>query len=298
MSKILLVEDSPTQALQIQMMLEELEHQVTAVTDGRSAVDALRSLPWDLVVTDLELPELNGLELVDLMKKEFPMIPAILVTAKGSEELAVKALRQGAAGYVPKSKLGDLMVETVEHVLGSTRSHHSYASLVERLDETEYRFTLTNDPTVIGPLVDFINQMVAGMRILKGAELVRLAMAIEHAILNGIYRGNLGLTRRELPVTDNGILSGLEPPEITVRRQSKPYADRRVRFHAYLSRQEVRITVDDDGPGFDTSLVPACSGPESLESEGGRGLVMMASFMDGLAFNTKGNSVTMVKRAS
>ena len=78
------------------MLLEEGHHDVMHVANGKLAIAVLESEPIELVVTDLEMPEMNGLELVEAMRSDFEHIPAVLVTARGSEELASKALRPSA----------------------------------------------------------------------------------------------------------------------------------------------------------------------------------------------------------
>ncbi len=297
MSKVLLVEDSPTQSLQIRLMLEQWEHHVTCCDDGEKALLCLAEETPDIVVTDMELPQLNGLQLVEAMKRDFPAIPAVLVTGKGSEELAVEALRRGAAAYVPKHRLAELLSDTIQHVLGTLKSDTSFAALIDCLQENSYRFRIPNDPLLINPLTNLLTQIVAGMRLLGATEMMRLCMAFEHALLNAIYRGNLELTRQDLPATDNGILQGVEPAIAQQRKLLSPYSERFVEVQMDVTLEEIRLIVRDEGRGFDTSCVPAASGPESLESESGRGLIIMTNFMDGIAFNTLGNEVTMVKRA-
>ncbi|MFG0255990.1 MAG: response regulator, partial [Rhodopirellula sp. JB053] len=109
MAKILLVEDSPTQAAQISMLLEAAEHEVVHANNGQCGIDELQRQSIDIVVTDLEMPELNGLQLVERMRDDFSHIPSILVTGHGSEELAAEALQLGAAGYVPKNRMSELL---------------------------------------------------------------------------------------------------------------------------------------------------------------------------------------------
>ena len=77
-----------------------------------------RGMP-DVVICDLQMPEMNGLELVEAVTREFPAIPVILMTARGSEEIAAEALRKGAASYVPKSRLADNLYDTVNRILAA-----------------------------------------------------------------------------------------------------------------------------------------------------------------------------------
>ena len=190
-----------------------------------------------------------------------------------------------------------MLGETLENVLGTLRTDESFAALIDCLEENEYRFCMANDPALIRPLTNLITQVTNGMSLFKGAENVRLAIAIQHALLNAMYRGNLELSRESVEVTDNGILFGNEPKIAKDRRNEEPYRDRCVHVSACINRNEVRIRIRDEGPGFDTSTVPAAADPETLVHETGRGLLIMSSFMDGLAFNKEGNEVTMIKLA-
>ncbi|MDG2222449.1 MAG: response regulator [Rubripirellula sp.] len=298
MAKVLLVEDSPTQAVEIRMLLEEGAHTVKHVGNGRQAIKALGQESLDLVVTGLEMPEMNGLELVEAMKVDFPHIPAVLVTAQGSEELASKALQTGAAGYVPKHHLQTMLNDTVIDVLGVIRTDASFSNLISTLQKNQFVFDLPSDAELISPLVGLMMQVIAGMELLSGSELVRIGVAIEHAMVNAMYRGNLELgpsvTPRHRALVYDGATSNL----IQQRQSSEPYQKRRVYVDATVTRDEIRISIRDEGKGFDTSSVPKPSDQKNLNDETGQGLVLMASFTDEMIFNDQGNEVTLVKRCS
>src|SRR5262245_2182044 len=73
---------------------------VEFAVNGREALDRIARARPDLVVTDLMMPEMDGLELLGNIRCKFPGLPVILMTSQGSEEVAVKALQLGAASYV------------------------------------------------------------------------------------------------------------------------------------------------------------------------------------------------------
>src|ERR1043166_2770438 len=115
--RILVVEDSPTQAEALRFLLEDSGFTVETASQGREALDVLGRSIADVVVTDLEMPLMNGLELVEAVREQFPSVPVVLVTAHGSETIASTALRKGAASYVPKSALEQDLVPTLENLL-------------------------------------------------------------------------------------------------------------------------------------------------------------------------------------
>ena len=297
MARVLLVEDSQTQAAEITMVLAEASHDVQHVENGRLGLRALEQDMLDVVVTDLEMPEMNGLELVEVMQKDFAHIPAILITSQGSQDLATKAMRNGAASYVPKEQMHSLLNDTIKDVLGVLRGDGSYAKLLAKLKKNAYVFELPNDGELISPLVNLIMQVVAGLEALGGSDLVRFGVAIEQAVLNAMYRGNLELTKNEAPSARAVIDNPEKYPKYQKRITTAPYKDRKVYVEALATKKGVRVVIRDEGSGFDTRIAPSGANSESMGSGMIRGLVLMASFVDKVQFNEKGNEVTLIKKA-
>ena len=86
--KVLVVDDSPTQQLQIQMLLENDGYQVLLAANGLEALEVIGKQMPDIVVTDLQMPEMNGLELVSEIKSRYPTLPVILSSGYTGEALA------------------------------------------------------------------------------------------------------------------------------------------------------------------------------------------------------------------
>ena len=116
--EILVVDDNPKDVLLVQEVLRDarLQLHLASAGNGREAMALLQKgeLVPDLILTDLRMPLMDGLELVERVRSDFPAIPIILMTAFGNEQVAMQALRKGAASYVPKKRLDEVLVETVE----------------------------------------------------------------------------------------------------------------------------------------------------------------------------------------
>src|SRR5215472_11905490 len=99
MVKILVVDDSAMDRHLAGKLLEKrgADWQVTYAEDGRQGLAALERERLDLIVSDMQMPELNGLELVTEVRARWPLVPVILMTAHGSEDVAIAALKKGAA---------------------------------------------------------------------------------------------------------------------------------------------------------------------------------------------------------
>lgn len=300
MSSILLVEDSPTQAMQLKLQLEAAGHTVVCCDDGTPALELLQNGTFELVITDLELPVLNGLQLIKQMKADFPQIPAVLITGQGSERLAAEALKHGATAYVPKSMVDDLLVGTVEDVVGIMRSDHHYSELIDCTVENRLVFELPNKPALLITAVDLITQLASGMQLLSGIERYRVSQALQHAAANALFRGNLELTRDQFPqAAVGGSDTDALPAIVRDRMSAKPFANRKVHFDARLMRDLIRVVIKDEGPGFDVKTSEARQqehdGAAVFSGELGRGLTVIHRFMDRVSFNAPGNEITMIK---
>ena len=109
------------------LLLESTSLEVAFADDGQAALAQLAKELPDIIVTDLHMPNVDGLHLVQAVRREFPSVPVVLITGQGSEDLAVQALKAGAASYVPKRSLSAELVPTVMQVLALARAREGVA---------------------------------------------------------------------------------------------------------------------------------------------------------------------------
>src|SRR5688500_14691956 len=134
MVKALVVDDSKVERLKIGGLLEQDDEiEVAYASDGKEALAKIEEWYPDIVITDLVMPEMDGLELVGEIRKRFPLVPVILSTSKGSEQTAVEALQRGAASYVPKRLLASDLRETVDQVLSSSSQQRCRSEVMESM---------------------------------------------------------------------------------------------------------------------------------------------------------------------
>ena len=120
---------------------------------------------------------MNGLELVSAIVDQYPQVPVILMTGKGSEDIAVKALQAGAASYVPKTALHHLLVETVTDVLAMTRDP-SRQRLMECLRTDASRFC-SNDADMIPTLISYVQSIVISIGLCDEADVIQVCIALK-----------------------------------------------------------------------------------------------------------------------
>ena len=291
MQTVLVVDDSQVDRRLVGGLLQRTgEFQIVYAENGVDALNRIELDVPDIVLTDLHMPEMNGLDLVQAIRVEYPLIPVILMTAQGSEELAVEALRMGAASYVPTRRLGDDLVKTVTHVVEASQVDRGQARLLNRVVATETTYALPNDVGLIQFLVRQIRDTLANMRYFQDNDRLRIGIALEEALLNSVYHGNLEVSS---DLRDEGTTAYEELAR--ERMNVGSYRDRLIHIGVKLTPDLARFEIRDEGPGFDPSSIPNPTDPEFLERPSGRGMLLMRSFMDELTYNEAGNQVTLVK---
>lgn len=215
------------------------------------------------------------------------------MTGYGTEEIAVQALRVGAANYVPKRELEDHLVYTVENILAMSQSRRSEARLLSCMTNANFDFTLHNDSQLSSSLVKHLQNQIRIQGVLDEPNIVRVGVALHEALSNAMLHGNLELDS-DLRQENDSIFYRLADQ----RRQAPPYRERKVFVTASVSNREVSISIRDEGPGFDVATVLDPERPIDFERIGGRGLLLIRSFMDVTYHNASGNQITMIKFAN
>jgi CheY-like chemotaxis protein len=291
---ILVVDDSPTDRLFIGHFLRQHpEYTIAFANDGVDAIEAVKRQRPALIVSDLRMPRMNGLEFVRKLNVLDLNIPVILMTSFGSEQIAVDALSAGAASYVAKRNLESELVNTIRSVMAITERKENRRRTLGCLAYAELHFVLGNDGSAVAHLISHLLDAAVTMKLLSGQEQTHVGIALQEALSNAIHHGNLELDSelRQEDETDYYALADQ-------RRTQHPYASRKVYVDATLSRSELSFIITDDGPGFDTARVLDPTAEVNLDRIGGRGLLLINSFMDSVTYNKRGNQITMVKHVT
>lgn len=267
------------------------EWQVEFADDGHQAIEALQQWIPDLIVTDLQMPYVNGLELVQHVKQKHPSIPIVLITGYGSEKVAMEALRSGAANYTPKNCLQKDLVRTVNRVLEMSDRVHSPELMDSPMkEECQLAFVLENDLGLIGPLIEHLQNKMPKW---SEPDRLQIGMALDEALVNAMHHGNLEVesSLRESGRSDEDHYYD----KIRERKSQSPFQDRRVQVKANFSNESINVQITDEGPGFNPSEIGDPRAAENLTKVSGRGLFLIRTFMDTVTHNDLGNEITMRK---
>lgn len=271
---ILIVDDDPDVHALLRAALETPERRIDSVYDGQAGLKSIESVNYDLVLTDLNMPGLDGMTLLERIREIRPKTRVVVMTVANAPETVVRAIREKAFSYFSKPFTVTAVQEMAERALSGSDEADDIQVLSARPDWLGLRLRCKMETA--GRIVQFIREM--GMDLPAG-EQEQVASAFREILLNAIEHG-----------------AGGDP-------------EKRVFITYVRTKRAALYYVRDPGKGFsfhDLSHA-AVSNPEGSPVEhaeirekmgmrpGGFGIMMTRELVDELIYNEHGNEVLLVK---
>ena len=149
--RILVVDDEPRLRRSLTLLLEGTDREIDECATGSEAIAALARRQYDLVLLDLRLPDVTGLEVMDWLAKRLPAMTVIVVSADDVIDSAIGALRRGAYDFVRKPYQPEELLRTVDNALQRKRLERTNALISARLERSErlHRYLVDHSPDII-----------------------------------------------------------------------------------------------------------------------------------------------------
>jgi DNA-binding NtrC family response regulator len=135
MTRVLIIDDEPGQRQSLGLLLADAGYEMTAESDGRRGLDRALSEPFDLILCDVRMPELDGLAFLKAYRAKGGPALVIMMSAYGGEEAALAAMKEGAYDYIPKPFRPDEVVLTLRKAEERERLRRTVATLKAQLDD-------------------------------------------------------------------------------------------------------------------------------------------------------------------
>lgn len=132
---LLVLDDEKNYLLVLEALLTDAGYKVTALSDPETGLAFLEESEVDVIVTDMKMPKLTGADVLAHVKKNYPQMPVLIMTAFGSIESAVEVMRTGAFDYITKPFANDELLLAVQNAAELSRAHRKYRLLAENLEE-------------------------------------------------------------------------------------------------------------------------------------------------------------------
>jgi len=157
--RILLADDDDALRRVIQYKLEQEGYEVSTVNDGEKALDELKSGQFDLVLSDIKMPKLTGVQLLEQVKKIQPSLEVILMTAFADVSQAVRAVKLGAFDYLTKPFEDDQLLIAIEKALKYKKLEDENKALKEKLHGKRYLDNIIGISRPFKELMDLVDKI-------------------------------------------------------------------------------------------------------------------------------------------
>lgn len=132
---LLLIDDEKNYLLVLEALLLDAGYAVTALNDPEAALAFLDESEVDVIITDMKMPKLSGKDVLSHVKRDYPHVPVLVMTAFGSIESAVDVMKMGAFDYITKPFANDELLLSVQNAAELAKVHRRYRLLHENLEE-------------------------------------------------------------------------------------------------------------------------------------------------------------------
>ncbi len=263
--RILIVDSNAELRTLLLEVLSELGHDVVATGNREDAVERDDLEDFDLIISDLTDEADGGVQILSELKRKRLLVPIVVSSEEANHHGVIKAFKLGAANFLRRPYDDAELRNIVEKTLGYKLRFVEDMKVVPFVHE-KIEFELPSDLSLMNGVLHFLHERVAQLGVIR-PESSNLFIALDEAFVNAVKHGNKGDTSKLVRIT------------------------------AELSSKEARFTIEDEGDGFKVNEIPDPLDPANLFKASGRGVLLIYNIMDEVAYNERGNSLTMVKRA-
>jgi diguanylate cyclase (GGDEF)-like protein/PAS domain S-box-containing protein len=178
-ARILVVDDEVRMRESVRDLLKAYGHASIIAANGQVALEILHGNPIELILLDLNMPEISGLEFLELLKTDFPEIDVVIVSGEATFSNATEALRNGVSDFLRKPYNPVELLGIIENVLKKRSLEREFKQVHQKLEASEYRyrFIVDNSPDIIYMLDEagyfcFVNDRISQLLDYKQDDLI------------------------------------------------------------------------------------------------------------------------------
>jgi YesN/AraC family two-component response regulator len=288
--KVLIVEDDyPSREYLINLIGLE-GYDFKAAENGKEGLEIYKNYDPDVIISDIQMPYMDGLELLSTIRKDKSDTIFIITTAFGSEDYAIEALRRGANNYLKKPIRKNSLLSLLEKYKSLVESHKLAEKAQGRIVKKDI---LLEFDTNISHIPAIISQLISEMNVeLDDSEITNIELGLDELITNALEHGNLGISFDEkVEASNNNTMQEL----YVEKMKNEEYANRKLRVYYKLRPEYCEWLIEDEGKGFDWRLIPDPTQSAQLMELNGRGIFITHFLFDEMEYLGKGNKVRVRK---
>ena len=293
--KILVVDDSIAIVNSLQAILGISGYKVETSFNASEALRKIHKNDYDLVICDIEMPGLSGLDFLQRVRQDFDRnLDVILMTGYLEHDYFIEAIRLGASDFIRKPIDTKQMIRSIQELMFRKRSRDDMSEFYCNLKRSDFCFEISAENFSKYAISKVLSSYFRNNYKINPKVLNELLVCIDEMAYNAFIHGTLGLSITERAM-DHTKLKAL----IQSKMQDETIFSKHLRFSIsmLLNEELIEISVEDDGPGFDYEPWLQTAQQEQILDieEHGRGLAMLYHLSDSLSFQNGGRKVTITK---
>ncbi|OQY04505.1 MAG: hypothetical protein B6I20_02960 [Bacteroidetes bacterium 4572_117] len=288
--KVLVVEDDYGSREYLLNLVRLEGYEVRAVENGEEGLAEYKSFDPDIIISDIQMPIMDGLQMLNIIRKDKSDTIFIITTAFGTEDYAIEALRLGANNYLKKPIKSQSLIKLLNKYKLLIESHKlakkAEGKLLKKDLSLEFITNIKHIPSIISQLIAEIDIK------LDDSEITNIELGLDELITNSMEHGNLGISFNEKvkASNDNTIL------ELYDEKMKIPkFSRRKLKVRYKLRPKFCEWVITDEGKGFDWRLIPDPTKGAQLMELNGRGIFITHFLFDEMEYLGKGNKVRVRK---
>jgi CheY-like chemotaxis protein len=293
---ILIVDDEEIIRNVLKRKLEQsTDFIVHTAADGVPALEIFNQENIDLVISDLMMSEMNGIELLRNLKRVKPGVPVIIITGYGTLDDAIEAIHLGAEDFIKKPFDINDVIETIEKTFRKLAEEADQRQIIKYIEDENIHLAIPSDFEFLNTVINYVFSHLKARWLVNDENLHDVKVCMYEALTNAFEHGNLGI-----PGDEKSRLLEISQQawrDFLLERINSPnYRDKRIEVNLQISAERMMLRVRDQGEGFAFENHFNEVEPELLFRSSGRGLLLIRSLMDQMWFEDEGRTLVMVKQ--
>jgi len=292
-SKILVVEDNVSLGETLAEILSYAGYDVDYATNGAKALKQISRIAYDLIISDISMPGISGLELLERINTNENPIPFIVITGFVKSEFAIQAVRLGASDFISKPIDFNVFLHSVSKQLAKHRKTNEIKYLSKYIESSVFEFRFTPEQFIEGNLTPVIaNLPVEKIFNIPNSVFNEILLCVEEMLSNAFLHGVFKIPGR---IREEEYQSYMNFLQETIR--NKEIAEKKVYLTIFInmSGKKIEITVRDEGDGFDHSKFLQ-DDTSIIEFKGsGKGIKLLKILCDNIFFADEGRILKIEK---
>lgn len=288
----LIVDDAPDTRTILRALASQRGFEVIEAEDGALALEAARSQRPDLILLDIRMPNMNGLEALEEIREEDPNVSVVIISGESDEETLEEALSLGATNFLHKPFDPEEVRFVLDRSFQTIEEEADIQAVVKLVTMRATRIELPSETAMLGKVVSYLGRELTHNFVGYTVQVTDIKLALYEALANALEHGNLEITfdeKTQAMEAKGGILGLIQS------RIDAGLGERKIRISVEYDQAAVTYRIEDQGPGFDpqSMLNKPVADTSALH---GRGITLIRHYMDEVSWNESGNEIKLIKR--